>query len=146
MTKWIEYIRAQGENEFLWNTGTHFGDWLGLDAPEGSYKGSSRDEFIATAYYAYSTGLLVKALKALGRDSSEYEELYANIVRAFQEAFEPITQTEHALALYFDLAQDKQATAASLAKLVKENGNKLTTGFVGSPYLLRALSDNGRCV
>lgn len=143
MTKWIEYIRAQGENEFLWNTGTHFGDWLGLDAPEGSYKGSSRDEFIATAYYAYSTGLLVKALKALGRDSSEYEELYTNIVRAFQANYEPITQTEHALALYFDLAQDKQATAASLARLVKENGNKLTTGFVGSPYLLRALSDNG---
>ena len=33
MRAWIEYLRAQGEDECLWNTGVQYGDWLGLDAP-----------------------------------------------------------------------------------------------------------------
>ena len=33
--------------------------------------------------------------------------------------------------------------AKKLADMVKSNGNKLTTGFVGTPYLLHVLSDNG---
>ncbi|MDO5478849.1 MAG: alpha-L-rhamnosidase C-terminal domain-containing protein, partial [Clostridia bacterium] len=49
----------------------------------------------------------------------------------------------HAIALYFKLAKDMKKTAKSLADMVKANGNKLTTGFVGTPYLLHALSQNG---
>lgn len=143
MKKWINFIRFSGENEYLWDSGWHFGDWLALDAPEGSYKGSSRDEFIATAYYAYCTGLLVKTLKVLGMNYREYEDLYYNIVKAFQREFEPKTQTEHALALCFGIAKNKNKTAKALAEMVKENRNKVLTGFVGTPYLLRALSDNG---
>ena len=143
MRKWVEYIRKTGDNEFLWNTGEHFGDWLGLDAPAGSYKGSTDMYYIATAFYAYSTSLLVKTAKVLGYDCTEYEELYRNIVAEFQKTFVCKTQTEHVLALYFNLTADKQKTAAALAKMVVENGNKLTTGFVGTPYLLHALSENG---
>lgn len=39
--------------------------------------------------------------------------------------------------------EDKEKTAAALSKMIKKNGNKLDTGFVGTPYLLSALSDNG---
>ena len=35
MKAWVEYIRRQ-ENEYLWNTGFHFGDWLGLDAKKAA--------------------------------------------------------------------------------------------------------------
>ncbi len=55
----------------------------------------------------------------------------------------PKTQTEHVLLLYFDLTDDKAGTAAALNRMIVENGNKLQTGFVGTPYLLHALSDNG---
>lgn len=149
MKKWVEYVRAQGDTEALWNTGNHYGDWLGLDAPEGSYKGSTDQYLIATAFYAYSTALLIKAGKALGKDMSEYKALHKEIVAAFQKEYlvgglpTSHTQTAHALTLYFDLAIDKRMVAASLSKMVKENGNKLTTGFVGTPYLLHVLSDNG---
>lgn len=34
MKSWVEYIRTQGDNEYLWNTGFHYGDWLALDAKE----------------------------------------------------------------------------------------------------------------
>jgi alpha-L-rhamnosidase len=151
MRRWVEYIRSQGTEEALWNTGEHFGDWLGLDAQEGSYKGSTSEPLIATAYFAYSTSLLVKAGKALGRDMSEYEALYGRIVEAFRREFIQggkmacDTQTAHVLALYFNLAapEQKPALAARLAQLVHEHGDTLTTGFVGTPYLLYALADNG---
>ncbi|MDP4152859.1 MAG: family 78 glycoside hydrolase catalytic domain [Bacillota bacterium] len=140
----IKYIGGHTSDKYLWTGAKHFGDWLGLDSPEGSYKGSTRADFIASAYYAYTTSLVVKAGKALGADVSEYEALYENILKAFRKAFSTYkTQTEHVLALYFDLAEDKKPVADSLAKMIRENGNKLKTGFVGTPYLLHALSDNG---
>lgn len=143
MKKWIDYIRSQGDNEYLWNTGKHFGDWLGLDAPQGSYKGSSRDDFIATAFYAYSTGIFTKVLEILGEDNSEYKNLYEQIVKEFNRQYKPVTQTEHVISLYFNIAENPKETAKNLAKLVMDNNNKLTTGFLGTPYLLSALSDNG---
>ncbi len=145
MKGWISFIRKSGDNEFLWNTGSHHGDWLAMDAPPGSYLGASRKDFINTAFYAYSTSLVAKSLKVLGEDATEYEELHKNIVKAFRNEFPDYkTQTEHVLALNFDLAEDKKATAESLAKMIKDNGNKLTTGFVGTPYIMYALSDNGQ--
>ena len=46
-----------------------------MDSDSGSYRGASDMHFIASAYYAYSTGILVKTLKALGKDARKYEEL-----------------------------------------------------------------------
>ena len=47
------------------------------------------------------------------------------------------------LALQFHLTQDRQKTADALAQMIRENKNRLKTGFVGTPYLLYALSENG---
>lgn len=66
MKAWVEYIRRQGEHECLWNTGFHFGDWLGLDAKENSLIGATPKDLIATAYYAHSTRLLRDAAVVLG--------------------------------------------------------------------------------
>ena len=144
MKQWIGFITSHSKDRNLWTGGTHFGDWLGLDAPAGSYKGSTREDFIATAFYAYSTSLVIKAGKVLGEEVAEFEALYQNIVSAFREAFpEYLTQTECVLAAHFGLAPNRQSAADQLAAMVKDNGNKLQTGFVGTPYLLHVLSDYG---
>ena len=144
MKKWISYISTHTETEYLWTGGTHYGDWLGLDAPSGSYKGSTREDFIASAFYAYSTSLVIEAGKVLGEDVAEYEELYTKIVAAFRAAYpEYKTQTECILAAHFRLAEDCRAAADQLAAMVKECGVKLQTGFVGTPYILHVLSDYG---
>lgn len=149
MRRWVDCITSVTTTPNLW-TGynkdgfRHYGDWLGLDAEEGSYVGSSDRDFLASAYYAYSTSLVLKAGRALGIDVSEYEKLYENIKNEFKKTYSVCkTQTECAVALFFDLAYDKKAVAGQLAKMVRENGNRLTTGFVGTPYLLYALSQNG---
>lgn len=144
MKGWVDYITKATKDEFLWTGSGHYGDWLGLDAPSGSYKGSTSEIFIASAFYAYSTGLVVKAGHALGEDVSAYEKLYENIRATFRKTFtEYKTQTEHVLAVHFGLAENPQATADALAELVKKAGVQIRTGFVGTPYILHVLSNYG---
>ncbi len=153
MRAWVDYIRAQGEEEYLWNTGFHYGDWLALDAAEGSYSGRTATDFIATVFFAHSAKLLYQAAEVLGKteDAKTYQQLYDNIRRCFGEEFvtprgrlTEDTQTAYVLALHFDLVENRQRAIERLAELVRENDNKLTTGFVGTPYLCHALADNGQ--
>ena len=144
MKKWIDYITSTTTTKYLWTGGTHYGDWLGLDAPSGSYKGSSNEDFIASAFYAYSTSLVIQAGTVLGEDVSELSTLYENIVNTFQKTWPTYhTQTECVLAAHFKLAKDCQAAADQLADMVRACDTKLQTGFVGTPYLLHVLSDYG---
>lgn len=144
MKKWISYITLHSTTPYLWTGGTHFGDWLGLDAPQGSYKGSTREDFIASAFYAHSTSLVIKAGKVLKQDMTYYEDLYKRIVETFRLTFTDFkTQTECVLAAHFNLADDSQKAADQLAEMVEHVGTKLQTGFVGTPYLLHVLSNYG---
>lgn len=144
MKKRIDYITNDTKEPNLWVGGVHFGDWLGLDGDEDSLRGASRDDLIASAYYAYTTNLFVKIGKLLKKDVSEYEELYHRIVEAYQNTFNTYkTQTECAITVHFRLAKDCQAVSDQLAQMLIDNQMKLTTGFVGTPYLLHALSDFG---
>ena len=147
MISHVELITSMTEEPYTWKGGTHmhcFGDWLGMDAPAGSYKGSTRDALICAAYYAYDVEILAKSLEALGRDASDYRKLYEKIREKFRKDFpEYLTQTEYVLALHFRLAEDMKKSASELAEMIHKNGDRLTTGFVGTPYLLHALSDNG---
>ncbi|WP_424767857.1 family 78 glycoside hydrolase catalytic domain [Paenibacillus sp. sgz302251] len=154
MKNWVEYIRAQGKNEYMWNTGFHFGDWLALDAKENSYIGSTPTSLIATAFFAYSTRIVRDAAQVLrrGEEAERYEELYRNIRSSFQDEFvtktgriASPTQTAHVLALVFDLVDEqvKERVAADLNAMIVENDYHLSTGFVGTPYLCFALSDHG---
>ena len=134
----------QRDERLGWAGGKHYGDWLGLDAPSGSYKGASDETFIASAFYAYSTSLVIKAGNVLDKDVSEFEDLYAHIIKTFRSQY-PVyhTQTECVLAAHFKLAENCQAAADQLAEMITACGNHLETGFVGTPYLLHVLSEYG---
>ena len=154
MKGWIEFMRAHAR-DYIWNYKLQFGDWVALDAEEGSYFGATPNDLTCTAYFAYSTGLFAKAARILGRpEAAEYEALYAKIVEKFQQTFfdengglTAQTQTAHIVALYFKLTPEAYIprTVEGLKRLLaKENGH-LVTGFVGTPYFCHALSQNG-CV
>lgn len=155
MKAWIDFMKEHS-TDYIWNYKLQFGDWVALDAEEGSYFGATPNDLTCTAYFAYSTGLFAKMAKALGEEeiAAEYEELHGSIVKKFQDTFfdsqgimTAQTQTAHIVALYFQLTpeQYKEKTVENLKKLLdKENGH-LVTGFVGTPYFCHALSQNG-CV
>ena len=143
MKEWVKYIARTSTKRYLWTGKGHYGDWLGLDAPVGSYKGSSREDFIASAFYAYSVELIVKTLKVLGRKSEKYEALHEKIVERFRRTYKKYkTQTEHVLAIRFGLSEDPKKTADDLNAMILKAG-RMETGFVGTPYLLHVLSDYG---
>ncbi|MBP2655653.1 MAG: alpha-L-rhamnosidase [Firmicutes bacterium] len=155
MRSYVEYVKSVAENGLLWKSGFQFGDWLALDAKEGSFVGATSNELVATACYAYSTSILAKTAALLEKADDEklYRELHANIVQAFrQEFFTPAgrlavpTQTAHILSLMFDLMEekDRQRTVDTLVKYLDKNKWHLDTGFVGTPYLCHVLSSNGR--
>lgn len=154
MKSWVEYIRSQGNNEYLWNTGFHFGDWLALDGDGKSPLGGTADDYIATAFYANSTQLLAKTAKVLGKldDMSLYQKLHKDILKEFRKEFvtpkgriSVPTQTAHVLALIFNLIEekDRERTIKTLVKYLKKNNYHLKTGFIGTPYLCHVLSQNG---
>ena len=154
MKGWVEYIRSQAVDN-LWNSGFHFADWVALDAKEGSYFGATPTDLCATAYYAYSTELLAKTAEVLGNseDAREYTLLHKNIVSAYQAEFftgngrlAAKTQTGHILSLMFGLTPEKflKRTVETLVNLIDENGGHLVTGFLGTPYFLHTLSQNGK--
>ncbi len=167
MKKWIGYLHNFGEDEFLFVGAHHYGDWLAMDAGYGIYEGATQTDFIGSAYFAYSTALVIKAGKILGEDVAEYEELYQNVRNAFRKAFmkdglpviypkadafdtkrpvNNLTQTGIVLILKFGLYEEheRQGLIDKLAQLIAENDGRMTTGFVGTPYILHALSENGR--
>lgn len=153
MKGWVEFMRAHADGA-VWKYKLQFGDWVALDAEEGSYFGATPGELVAAAYYTYSTSLLALAADALGKteDAEEYRKLHEAIVADFRKRFFDAqgnitarTQTAQILALHFNLAPPEHRVRAldTLKKLIAENGGHLNTGFVGTPYICFALSENG---
>ena len=103
----------------------------------------------ATAMLSYSSSLIAKMGKVIGEDVSYYEELHDAAKKQYQKHFlntgypRHETQTARVLSIYFDLADDKKAEGDKLIKDIEECGH-LKTGFVGTPYLLHALTSLGR--
>ena len=57
-----------------------------------------------------------------------------------------MTQTAITLILHFGLCEESEraALADKLEELIHGFGDRMSTGFIGTPYILHALSDNGK--
>ncbi len=158
MRAWVDYIRDIDElsgGRRLWTEGEHFGDWLSLDASDPtSRKGGTPQDFIASAFYCYSARLVAQAAAVLGKtaQAAAYARLSAEIKAAIQEEYFTATgrlaiptQTGYALALFMDLVPDsyRERVQSDLIARLNEDNKHLRTGFVGTPYLCRVLSNIG---
>jgi alpha-L-rhamnosidase len=145
MVKWVEYCRRHSQGLLRPNQG--YGDWLsiGADTPK---------DVLATAYFAYSAHLTAQVARAIGRldDAQKYDDLFQRIKAAYNKAYVSAdgrikgnTQTCYVLALYFDLLPPALRTAAAqhLADDIRGRGVRLSTGFVGTSFLMPVLSQTG---
>ncbi|MGQ4267456.1 family 78 glycoside hydrolase catalytic domain [Nocardiopsis changdeensis] len=156
MAAWVdEATDAAGENG-IWSAGFQFGDWLDPTAPAGRPEAAQTyPEIVATAYLARSAAIVAEAAGLLGRDGDarRYTVLAQEIRTAFHREYVSRSgrvlsdsATAYALALRFDLiedAEERRRAADRLAEIVKGNGYKISTGFIGTPIICDALSDNG---
>lgn len=155
MKKWVEYMEHRAGKKYLWQNDYHFGDWLAYASTRSDYTGATTEkDLIANAYFRYSSLLLSKIAKIIGKteDSERWLNLSENVKKAFiNEYVTPNgrlvsnTQTAYLLSLSFDLLPENLKENA--AKYLAEDVNKfkhLTTGFVGTPLLCSTLSEIGR--
>lgn len=155
MKKWVEFVRSRAGEKHLWQSGFQYGDWLALDGGRdmpSSCIGGTDVYLVASAFYAHSVFLLKEAASALGYpEAEEYAALHRKIVAAFGKEYVTEngrlvsdTQTAAVLVLAFHLADaHRDKIAARLAENIMRHGIHLTTGFVGTPYLLHVLSEIG---
>ncbi|HZE95065.1 MAG TPA: family 78 glycoside hydrolase catalytic domain [Gemmatimonadales bacterium] len=155
MRAWVDYARRRAGTDLIWRPGWQFGDWLALHSDDPSYPGATTGtDLIATAFLAHSTDLVSRTAAILGRaaDAAVYRARFNAIREAFNREFVSRTgrvgentQTAYALAIAFDLLPDSlvPAAAARLAQDVDAREHHLTTGFLGTPYLLHVLGATG---
>ena len=156
MKAWINWITRTCVSETgLWDQGFQFGDWLSLDAadPEDRYGGTDRT-YIASTYLTYSSNLLSKTAGILGLEDDEayYRQLSKETKVAIRHAYFTEdghciipTQTANVLALQMELIEPplRKVIAEDLVTLLKKNDMHLQTGFVGTPFLCKVLSEEG---
>ena len=149
MKKWVEWCKVHSTDLIRdKDRGNDYGDWLSIGA-------NTPKDLIGTAYFAYSSDLLAKSCRELGRieDALKYEKLFNDIKAAFVKRYvkpdgriHGDTQSCYAMALKFHLlTDDLEAKAIQYLEAdIKARGNKLSTGFIGTSYLLPVLSRMGR--
>ncbi|MBY4127535.1 family 78 glycoside hydrolase catalytic domain [Rhodococcus fascians] len=155
MTSFVREVEGQLSDEYLWNKGFQFGDWLDPDAPANDPGGSRTDRYlVAQAYLCRTTAQMAATADLLGEtaDAEDFRALNVRIRDAFvHEYLTPAgrlaseTATAYALAIVFGLLDDGQRERAGnlLARLVERDGYTIRTGFAGTPLLTEALSSTG---
>jgi alpha-L-rhamnosidase len=154
MVKWVQYEQSRAGKDCIWKGDFQFGDWLDFfSTAKNTRFGSTSPDLIATAFYAHSVDILQRTASVLGKtdDAERYAELLEKVRDAFNRRFISSdghvgegTQTAYALALEFDLLPPSlRPLAADHLALDVRTRRHLTTGFLGTPHLLPALSRFG---
>lgn len=155
MEAWMDFV-ARANPDHIWrrDRGLDLGDWLSVDAIKPDDETTPR-VLCATAYWAWSAALMAEMADATGRsdDARRYRDLREAIGQAFAVEFVAPdgtagngSQASQVLALFMDLVpQDRRDAAADvLVADIRGRGMKLSTGFLGTPYILDVLADAGR--
>lgn len=160
MKKWLSYMQNKYMKDFI-VTKDKFGDWC--VPPESKTMIHSQDSMrktngplIATAYYYHLLMLMQRfaELTGNGQDIAEFGALASKLKDALNAKFFNVktnqygnnTVTANLLPLYFGIVPDslRQKVFENIAAKIKENGFHLSTGVIGTQWLMRGLSEYGR--
>ncbi|MDE6527973.1 MAG: family 78 glycoside hydrolase catalytic domain, partial [Muribaculaceae bacterium] len=152
MTRYMDYVATLSGDGYKYNgAGTNYGDWVSFVHTDSRY--------VSVAYYAYMADLMSRMSAVLSeeegdsydRKAAEYAQLFEEIKAEFGGRYllssgvpKINTQTAMLLALRFNLLPDEKAVDATrkrLRTLISGNGNKLSTGFVGTGIINQTLSE-----
>ncbi|PPF57274.1 alpha-L-rhamnosidase [Clavibacter michiganensis] len=152
---WVDLIVSLAGPDRLWDEGFQLGDWLDPAAPPEDPADASTDRYlVATAYLAQSTLHLARTAEVLGLDddAAHYARVAEEVREAFRRAYvlpdggmTSDAQTAYSLAIEFGLVtgEDAVRAGARLAELVSAAGNRIATGFAGTPLVTGALTATG---
>ncbi|MFI1736036.1 family 78 glycoside hydrolase catalytic domain [Streptomyces acidicola] len=157
MCHWMDGVSdAVFSDNLLQEPHFQLGDWLDPSAPPENPAAAATDPYlVATAYWAHTAKILADIATLLDQeaDAARYGSLASDLRTRFTERYVTETgrltsdsQTAYALALQFELL-DSPATIdharKRLVELVRENGHRIGTGFLGTPLICDALVGAG---
>ena len=148
MQRWMEFIQSRNPDSLRKNgVGPNFADWLAPDQ-------NTNKDLLATAYWALIANMMSQMAHAIGKeaDAKRYDDVEQNIRTAFQKAYIKDdgtvgtgTQTSYVVALYTKMAPAalEPLLVDRLVKDIEARNWHLSTGFLGTPFLLFTLADHG---
>jgi alpha-L-rhamnosidase len=149
MQRWMQFIHSRNPDYLRKNgVGPNFADWLAPDE-------NTNKDLLATAYWALIANMMSQMARATGKDADaqRYDDLVQNIRASFQKAYIKDdgevgtgTQTSYVVALYTRMAPEalEPLLVDKLVKDIEARNWHLSTGFLGTPFLLFTLADHGR--
>lgn len=152
MARWVDSLVTRREPDGLLGPAMQFGDWLDPDAPmDRPWEAKADSVFLSNAFFSHSARLLADAATTLGKApemADQYHRIADEVASLTWERWGDHireTQTGCAVALQFDIVPevDRSEVAATLARMVRKVGGRVSTGFLGTPLVLPALSFSG---
>jgi alpha-L-rhamnosidase len=148
---YVESLDARRKGEKFLPTEFQFGDWCDPDAPtDQPWLSKVSADFVANSFFA-NTASLAAVIEKLAGDvehQKKYELLATTLKRDIWEKMGEEAKSTTAgcsIALEFGIVPDSQkaVVAKILSDMVISDQGKITTGFLGTPLILHALSKNG---
>lgn len=158
MKRWIEHIETsrsiglvRSHPDLPGHLG--YGDWLAMDG-SGGEQGHTPKDLIGTVFFSHVAGLMKRIAEVLGHqdDFTRFAALEKEVKAVFLDRFVTpagqlvsSTQTANVLAIHFDMLPGKfqKIAAENLVRDIKARDHHLSTGFLGTPYILHALEKTG---
>ncbi len=166
MLRWVNFLERRAARSSLWSlgrrnphiidTGYHWGEWL--EPGHAMSRDFLRnlvhpDAEVATAYYAHALRRVAHAGRVLGHenDAARCDALAARVMAAYRERFtrdglvHSSRPCRYVRPIALDLLPeaDQIANAAALNRKVIDNGYRIGTGFLTTPFILGVLTRFG---
>ncbi|WP_086804137.1 family 78 glycoside hydrolase catalytic domain [Streptomyces caniscabiei] len=152
---WVDKT-ASLTTDGVWAGGFQFGDWLDPTAPpDNPFAARTPTDVVATACLVRCADIVARTAEVLGHaeETAQYSALAQRTREAFTRTFvTPAgrilgdSPTAYAMALQWGLLPTPRHRAVAghrLADLVRTNGFRIATGFVGTPLMTDALTTAG---
>ncbi len=162
MKKWLQYMQDLYMTEDFILTKDSYGDWCAPPATIEEGRGMNANvknpsQLISTAYHYKYLQMMQRFARLTGNeeDIKGYQATAEKVKKAFNDKFFHADSayygdnklTDNLLALYFGLVPEKhkEALLNTIVNIIEvENGGHLSTGVVGTQWLLRSLTEYGR--
>jgi alpha-L-rhamnosidase len=151
MRRWTDALHNRRKGEMFLPTEFQFGDWCDPDAPDDQpWLSKVSADFVANCFFAHTASLTARAEKLVGTPEGVKKytdlanELKTNIWSKMGE--EALSTTAGcSIALEFEICppSERAKVAKTLSDTVRKDNGRITTGFLGTPLILHALSKNG---
>ncbi len=148
---YVESLSAHRKGEKFLPEEFQFGDWCDPDAPvDQPWLSKVKAQFVANAFFA-NTVQLAADIEALVGDQSfqrKFSELADVLKKDIWEHFgQEAKETTAGCSISLEFGIVPESERAAVAKILNDkviaDEGKITTGFLGTPLILHALSKNG---